>query len=178
MKTILAITASAVLLSCSPVLAWGSKTYNHGGDANASASASAGAIAGANAQSNQKQRQKQTQGQSQSTSVDSTNRNVNRNSINNSDTTVIEGDDIPAITGSVTAVLGSMVNDRCGRVALGVPFSAYTCNVLMEAEAMQDMLTPIRGEVVAAQTALLHAARLDRTIRETLLAAGIVKLTD
>lgn len=134
-------------------------THNHGGKGgNASASAKQGQAQG--------QIQGQQQGQEQGQFQTQANRQNNEQTVN------IEN---PWFTAGVTGVISSMVNDRCGRVAFGVPFSAYTCNVLMEAEGIQAMLTPVRGEKVAAQTALLHAARMDRTIRETLRAAGMIE---
>lgn len=182
-KTILTTAVLAIALAV-PAHATGKKVDNSNNP-----TAIAGAAAGAAARSSSKANAAAIAAQQQSVDANfkNTNRNVNNvsqgqgqdqsqsQSVNNSDSVVVEGDDIPSFTGNVTVFLGSLANDKCGRVAVGVPYSAYTCNVLMEADAMQEKLTPIYGTRKAAQIALLHAARLDRTIRDTLLAAGVVK---
>ncbi|MEO1208402.1 MAG: hypothetical protein AAFX78_02570 [Cyanobacteria bacterium J06638_20] len=180
-KTILTTAVLAIALAV-PAHATGKKVDNSNNP-----TAIAGAAAGAAARSSSKANAAAIAAQQQSLDANfkNTNRNVNNvsqgqgqdqsQSVNNSDSVVVEGDDIPSFTGNVTVFLGSLANDKCGRVAVGVPYSAYTCNVLMEADAMQEKLTPIYGTRKAAQIALLHAARLDRTIRDTLLAAGVVK---
>ena len=40
------------------------------------------------------------------------------------------------------------------------------------------MMTPSHGAAKAAEVALLHAARNDRTIRKTLIAAGVIEAAD
>lgn len=83
--------------------------------------------------------------------------------------------DIPRFTGSAVLAIQSLANDRCGRVALLVPYSAHTCNVIMEAEAIAALVEPVHGSKKAYAAAILHIASHDRTMRNTLVAAGLVK---
>lgn len=168
-KFVLAAVAALAVTFAGPVEATGSKGNNNYNKSTAVA------VAGAQA----KQRQ----------SIDAEFRNVNRNkntnkqsqgqgqsqSVNNSDSVVVEGDDIPRFTGNVTVFLGSLANDKCGRVALGVPYSAHTCNVLLEGENIYQALLPLYGEAFAAQARVRHLAENDRTMRNTLRRAGVIK---
>ena len=81
----------------------------------------------------------------------------------------------PAFTWGVFGQISSMANDRCGRVAVAVPYSAHTCNIIMEAENLAAMLEPVYGKAFAAQQALRHVADNDTTMRTTLRRAGVIE---
>jgi hypothetical protein len=114
---------------------------------------------------NQQQGQAQVQGQSQEQSQGQSNSNNVRVST-------------PEFTYGAFVSISSMANDSCGRVALGIPYSAHTCNVLLEAAAMEQMLTPSYGAKKAAQAAIMHVVYNDRTMRETLTRMGIVRIAN
>lgn len=155
MKKTIIISAIALAMAAAPAMA-GNNNGPKGG--NATAVAGAAAIAGA----------------ASSSSVRSTNLNANLLSSKNS-VTVNEAE-IPRFTGSATVVFGSMVNDRCGRVALGVPYSAHTCNIVMEAQEIAAMVAPVYGEKKAYMAGIRHLAENDKTMRNTLVRAGLVEL--
>lgn len=86
----------------------------------------------------------------------------------------IGGSDGPhRFTGHFGAIIGSSANDRCGRVAVGVPYSAHTCNIIMEAEALYSATLTFGGPKVAAKAALSHLCANDRTMRKTLVRQGL-----
>jgi len=123
----------------------------------------------ASAYANQSQGQKQVQGQAQGQSQSSKNTNLNLQG--NSQSVNIEN---PAFTWGVFGQISSMANDRCGRVAVAIPYSAHTCNIIMEAENLAAMLEPVYGKAFAAQQALRHVADNDTTMRTTLRRAGVI----
>src|SRR6056297_2269131 len=177
MRTITIAAVAALTVACTPAHAfWGGgndgSTINnpsanataHGGKGGKGGNASAKQSQGQSQGQSQKQAQGQAQGQSQSSS------NVNLQG--NSQSVNIEN---PAFTWGVFGQISSMANDRCGRVAFGVPFSAHTCNIIMEAENLAAMLEPVYGKAFAAQQALRHVADNDRTMRTTLRRAGVIE---
>jgi hypothetical protein len=83
--------------------------------------------------------------------------------------------DTPKFTFGAFASISSMANDSCGRVAFGIPYSAHTCNVLLEAAALEAVLVPIHGKSKAAQIALSHMVYGDRTMRDTLIRTGVIR---
>jgi len=136
-------------------------TNNRGGrGGDASASAKQGQVQG------QVQGQQQSQGQRQSSE------NTNVNLQGNSQSVNIE---TPSFTYGVFGQISSMANDRCGRVVIGIPYSAHTCNIIMEAENIAAMLEPVYGKAFAAQQALRHVADNDTTMRITLRRAGVIE---
>lgn len=82
----------------------------------------------------------------------------------------------PEFTYGAFLNLSSSANDRCGRVAVGlVPYSAHTCNIIMEAETLFAMTAPLKGKAYAAAVALSHVASNDTTMRKTLRRMGIIE---
>ena len=81
----------------------------------------------------------------------------------------------PQFTYGAFANISSMANDRCGRVVVGIPFSAHTCNVIMEAETLYEFTQLRYGIAKAEEVAMRHIAENDRTMRTTLRRAGIIK---
>jgi len=90
--------------------------------------------------------------------------------------TEIEFGDSPSLTYGAFAQISSMANDRCGRVAIGIPFSAYTCNIIMEAEAVYELTFALRGnKQFAAEAAIRHVVDNDRTMRTTFRRMGVIE---
>jgi len=139
------------------------RVYNRGGK---------GGDASASAKQAQAQGQAQQQSQGQSQGQSQSSKNTNLNLQGNSQSVNIEN---PAFTWGVFGQLSSMANDRCGRVAVAIPYSAHTCNIIMEAENIAAMLEPVYGKAFAAQQALRHVADNDTTMRITLRRAGVIE---
>jgi len=63
-----------------------------------------------------------------------------------------------------------------GRVAVGIPFSAYTCNIIMEAETLFELTLALHGSKdFAAETAIRHVVDNDRTMRTTMRRMGVIE---
>lgn len=166
-RTTVIAAVAALTIASSPAHAFfggnDGSTINHGGSAEASASQAQGQAQG--------QAQKQSQGQSQGQS--SYNKNSNVNLQGNSQSVNITS---PSFTYGAFVSLSSMANDRCGRVAVGIPFSAYTCNIIMEAETLFQLTLALYGDKnFAAETAIRHVVDNDRTMRTTMRRMGVIK---
>lgn len=109
------------------------------------------------------QNQGQAQGQAQGQIQGQAQSNTNNVRVSN-----------PEFTYGAYLQLSSMANDRCGRVAVGIPYSAHTCNILMEAQHIYEAVTALKGKVHGAAAYLSHIASNDRTIRATLRRQGII----
>lgn len=155
---IIAIAAMAALTIslAGPVGAggWGNRTYNQ---------------PEANAHQSQGQAQGQAQGQGQAQWAH----------VSTADSVVVQGDDIPEITGNVGVNIGSANNAPCGRVTFGVPSSGQGCTDRVEMATLGEWVTRYHSRDPAvragAAAALMHAARNDRTMRDTLRAIGIIE---
>lgn len=84
-----------------------------------------------------------------------------------------EGPD--AVTGYIGAILGSENNSPCGRVMLGVPYSGHNCTIRLEAQAIYQASVPMFGKRKASQLAVWHLCQHDRSMRSTLMAAGVCR---
>lgn len=82
--------------------------------------------------------------------------------------------DYPAVTLGVG--IGSSNNSPCGRTFLGIPMSGHNCTVRMEAEAIYLAMYDAYGSEAASKAAVLHLCRNDKTMRESLVAAGVCKV--
>jgi hypothetical protein len=165
MFKLIATTAAVALLASGAYATDNGDNGNNNGPKGGDATAIQGQAQG--------QIQGQAQGQLQGQSQSSFNKNQNNASVRNS--VEVNEAEIPRFTGSATVVFGSMVNDRCGRVALGVPYSAHTCNIIMEAQELVAMTEPVFGARKAYMIGIRHMAENDKTMRNTLRRAGIIK---
>ena len=154
MKTL--ITAVAVVAFASMA---------HAGNNNGPKGGNATAVAGAAASAHQLQGQAQGQLQGQSQSAYQGNKQSTSVNI-----------DTPRFTYGVQALIGSTNNSPCGRTFFGIPASGDNCTARQEAAAIYNMLVPSVGEAKASRTAALHLCRMDKTMRDTLIAAGICEL--
>jgi len=92
--------------------------------------------------------------------------------------TQIEFADHPQFTYGVFGQIGSSNNSPCGRTFFGIPASGENCTARMEAQAIYNATLPMLGERAASRAATMHLARMDKTMRDTLIAAGVVRLAD